>query len=202
MIWRRGLCLLAGYLLGCLLTAQGVARLRTGKGAWTLGTGNPGAANMAGTLGLGWGALVLAGDCLKTILACLLSRGFLAPQLGVLALYHAGLGAALGHNFPFWHRWQGGKGVAVTCTVQVLAAPLWGILSCLAGLAVVGISGFVPLGAVMIPALFVPISLWLYGPEAGLLALIAAVMMFFRHLPGLRRMAAGQEHRAFRRRSP
>ena len=198
MIWQRAACLLAGYLLGCLLTAQWVARLRAGKEAWALGTGNPGAANLAGTLGLGWGALVLAGDCLKTALACLLARYLLAPDLGPLALYHAGLGAVLGHNFPFWHRWRGGKGVAVTCAVQVLAAPVWGSLCCLGGLAVVVLSGFVPLGAVVIPALFVPVSLWLYGPEAGLMALLSAIIMFSRHLPGLRRMAAGEEHRAFR----
>lgn len=198
MIGQRLLCLFTGYLLGCLLTAQGVARLKTGAGAWTLGTGNPGAANLTGQLGLKWGALVLAGDCGKAILACLACRLLLAPDLGPLALYHAGLGAVLGHNFPFWHRWQGGKGVAVTCTVQVLAAPLWGSLSCLAGLAVVVLSGFVPLGAVVIPALFVPISLWRYGPEAGLIALLWALIMLSRHLPGLRRMAAGQERRAFR----
>ena len=141
---------------------------------------------------------MLAGDCGKTILACLAGRLLLAPDLGPLALYHAGLGAVLGHNFPFWHRWQGGKGVAVTCTVQILAAPLWGTLSCLAGLAVVVLSGFVPLGAVVIPALFVPISLWLYGPESGLIALFWALIMFSRHLPGLRRMAAGQERRVLR----
>lgn len=198
MIGERLVCLLTGYLLGCLLTAQWVAWLKTGAGPWTLGTGNPGAANLTGQLGLKWGALVLAGDCGKAILACLAGRLLLAPALGPLALYHAGLGAVLGHNFPFWHRWRGGKGVAVTCTVQVLAAPLWGSLSCLAGLAVVVLSGFVPLGAVVIPALFVPISLWLYGPEAGLIALLWALIMFSRHLPGLRRMAAGQERRAFR----
>lgn len=202
MVWQRGACLLLGYLLGCLLTAQGVARLRSGKEAWALGTGNPGAANMAGTLGLGWGGLVLLGDCLKTILACLLARYLLVPGLGPLAVYHAGLGTVLGHNFPFWHHWKGGKGVAVTCAVQVLAAPVWGTMCCLAGLAVVLISGFVPLGAVVIPALFVPVSIWLYGPEAGLMALLCAVIMFSRHLPGLRRMAAGEERRVFRHRNP
>lgn len=202
MIWQRGLCLVLGYLLGCVLTAQIVARLRAGKGAWALGTGNPGAANMAGTLGLGWGGLVLLGDCLKTALACLMARYLLVPGLGPLAVYHAGLGVVLGHNFPFWHAWRGGKGVAVTCSVQVLAAPVWGTLCCLAGLAVVLLSGFVPLGAVVIPALFVPVSIWLYGPEAGLIALLSAVIMFTRHLPGLRRMAAGEERRAFRHNNP
>ena len=57
---HRLLCLLLGYLCGCFLTAELVARARTGKSAAALGTGNPGMANLAHELGKGWGAVVLA----------------------------------------------------------------------------------------------------------------------------------------------
>ena len=67
---HRLLCLLLGYLCGCFLTAELVARARTGKSAAALGTGNPGMANLAHKLGKGWGAVVLAGDIAKTALAC------------------------------------------------------------------------------------------------------------------------------------
>jgi glycerol-3-phosphate acyltransferase PlsY len=63
---ERLICLAAGYVCGCLLTAEVVARWKTGRGARTLGSGNPGMANIAGALGKGAGALVLAGDLLKT----------------------------------------------------------------------------------------------------------------------------------------
>lgn len=66
---QRLLCLLVGYLCGCFLTAELVARARTGKSAVALGTGNPGMANLAHELGKGWGAVVLAGDIAKTALA-------------------------------------------------------------------------------------------------------------------------------------
>lgn len=107
---ERLICLAAGYVCGCLLTAEAVARWKTGRGARTLGSGNPGMANIAGALGKGAGALVLAGDLLKTALACALCRLLLAPDLGRLAVLYAGLGAALGHNFPFWSGFHGGKG--------------------------------------------------------------------------------------------
>ena len=152
---QRLLCLLVGYLCGCFLTAELVARARTGKSAAALGTGNPGMANLAHELGKGWGAVVLAGDIAKTALAFGLCRA-LFPALGGLSGLWAGLGAVLGHNFPFWRGFRGGKGVAVTCAALILFSPLWGTAACLSGLAVTLLSGWLPLGAVVIPALFVP----------------------------------------------
>lgn len=170
---QRLLCLLVGYLCGCFLTAELVARARTGKSAAALGTGNPGMANLAHELGKGWGAVVLAGDIAKTALAFGLCRA-LFPALGGLSGLWAGLGAVLGHNFPFWRGFRGGKGVAVTCAALILFSPLWGTAACLSGLAVTLLSGWLPLGAVVIPALFVPPGLSLprpggraAGPDSG-----------------------------------
>lgn len=84
---ERLICLAAGYVCGCLLTAEVVARWKTGRGARTLGSGNPGMANIAGALGKGAGALVLAGDLLKTALACALCRLLLAPDLAAWPSY-------------------------------------------------------------------------------------------------------------------
>ena len=160
---HRLLCLLLGYLCGCFLTAELVARARTGKSAAALGTGNPGMANLAHKLGKGWGAV-------------------------------------LGHNFPFWRGFRGGKGVAVTCAALILFSPLWGTAACVAGLAVTLLSGWLPLGAVVIPALFVPPAFLCRGREAGLLALILALIMLSRHIRGLGRILRGEEERKFRSR--
>lgn len=196
---ERLLCLLAGYVCGGFLTAELVARHCTGKSAAYLGTGNPGMANLAHELGKGWGAVVLAGDIAKTALAWLLCR-VLFPGLGALAGLWSGLGAVLGHNFPVWRRFRGGKGVAVTCAALILSSPLWGTLACLIGLAVTLLSGWLPLGAVVIPALFVPPAFAFHGREAGLLALILALVMLSRHIRGLGRILRGEEARKFRRR--
>ncbi|HIR85195.1 MAG TPA: glycerol-3-phosphate acyltransferase [Candidatus Galloscillospira excrementavium] len=192
---ERLVCLLVGYCFGLFLTAELVARFRTGRGAAELGSGNPGMANIAGSLGAAWGALVLLGDVGKTAAACLLARFVLFPELGALATLYAGLGTALGHNFPLWRRFRGGKGVAVTCTFLVLAQPLWGIASDLLGLLVVVLTGYLPLGAAVIPVAFIPAAFITLGPEAGALAGAAALLMLFRHRRGLLRVFRRQEPR-------
>ena len=193
---QRLLCLLVGYLCGGFLTAELVARARTGKSAAALGTetrhGQSGP-----RAGKGLGAVVLAGDIAKTALAFGLCRA-LFPALGGLSGLWAGLGAVLGHNFPLWRGFRGGKGVAVTCAALILFSPLWGTAACLSGLAVTLLSGWLPLGAVVIPALFVPPAFLCRGREAGLLALILALIMLSRHIRGLGRILRGEEERKFR----
>lgn len=190
---QRILCLLIGYACGNFLTAEVVCRLRAGRSARAMGSGNPGMANVMEQLGKAPGFLVLAGDVGKTALACFLCRLVLFPGLGVLAALYAGLGTALGHNFPFWLRFKGGKGVAVTCAFLVFALPLWGLCANLAGAAVVLLTGYLPVGAVVIPCVFVLPALLYCGPEAGALAVLAAALMLSRHLDGLSRIRRGGE---------
>ncbi len=188
----RIVCLLIGYLCGCFLTAEVVARVRTGKKAGSIGSGNPGAANMASHLGVGWGALTLLGDIAKTALACFLCRYLLFPAVGQVAILYAGLGAAVGHNYPFWNRFHGGKGIAVTCSFLVFFSPLWGLAACLAGLLVVVLSGYLYVGALAIPVLFLVPAFLVYGVEAGMLVVVAVLLMLVRALPEYRRIARGQ----------
>ena len=194
----RILCLLAGYLLGSFLTAEAVARCLTGHSARELGSGNPGMANIMATLGKGPGFLVLAGDILKTVLACWFCWQLAAPELGRTAVLYAGAGAVLGHNYSLWHKGWGGKGVAVTCAWLILYLPLTGTLCCLVGAGVVLATGYLPAGAVVIPALAVPCAWAQYGPESGLVMLCAALMMLWRHRAGLSRIRQGKEKRFFR----
>ena len=194
----RLLCLLIGYGCGCLLTGELVARLRAGCSASALGTGNPGMANLAHELGLRWGIAVLLGDIGKTALAWAVCRLALFPALGASAGLWAGLGAVLGHNAPFWRRFRGGKGVTVTCASLILSVPLWGTLSCLSGLAITLLTGYLPLGAVAIPMLFL-LTVPAWGTwESGFLALALTGMMFSRHIRGLGRILRGEEPRKFR----
>ena len=195
---ERTVCLIIGYLFGCFLTGELVARCRTGGSAAQVGTGNPGMANLAHELGLGWGMLVLLGDILKTALACLAVWLLFEPVLGRLALLWACLGAVLGHNFPFWRRFRGGKGVAVTCAGLILYSPLWGTAACLTGLGVTVITGWLPLGAVVIPIVFLPLAILFHSWEAGALTLALTALMVSCHYHGLGRIARGEEPRKFR----
>lgn len=153
MLERLG-CLLVGYLFGNFLTAELVVKKLTGKRAKTIGSGNPGMANVSANLGIKSGLIVLAGDILKTTLAVFICSHWLFESIGVIAVFYTGLGTVIGHNYPVWNRFKGGKGVAVTCMYIVLASPLWGILSCGVGLGFVLVTRFLPFGGVMIPVVF------------------------------------------------
>ena len=192
---QRLLCLLVGYLCGGFLTAELGGGPPAPAKRRRPGHRNPGMANLAHELGKGWGAVVLAGDIAKTALAFGLCWRSSCP--GGLSGLWAGLGAVLGHNFPLWRGFRGGKGVAVTCAALILFSPLWGTAACLSGLAVTLLSGWLPLGAVVIPALFVPPAFLCRGREAGLLALILALIMLSRHIRGLGRILR-EEERNFR----
>lgn len=186
--------LLIGYLFGTILTADLVVRKKTGKNVFEVGSGNPGMANVMRQFGFKAGALVLSGDLLKTIAAVLVTMLLFPTGAPVLRLY-AVLGCTVGHNWPLWHRFRGGKGVATTCMGIFLYAPLLGLISDAIGMLVVFSTGYLPVGAVVITTLFAVLTFLFKGAEAGVLALVLAAIMFDRHLPGLIRVAKGEEKR-------
>lgn len=200
---EKALCLLIGYLFGCILTAELIVKHKTGKSVSEFGTGNPGMANVMRIFGFKTGAAVLAGDLIKTVAAvlicCLLfGRSSVLPSgkpLGQPAVLWAGLGATLGHNWPIWRRLKGGKGVAVTCMTIFLFSPLWGLVSDVAGMLVVFRTGYLPLGAVVITTLFTVFAGIFYGMEAFIPALVLALIMLSRHYPGLIRSFRGTEEK-------
>ena len=200
---EKALCLLIGYLFGCILTAELIVKHKTGKSVSEFGTGNPGMANVMRIFGFKTGAAVLAGDIIKTVAAvlicCLLfGKSSVLPSgkpLGQPAVLWAGLGATLGHNWPIWRRLKGGKGVAVTCMTIFLFSPLWGLVSDVAGMLVVFRTGYLPLGAVVITTLFTVFSGIFYGMEAFIPSLVLALIMLSRHYPGLIRSFKGTEEK-------
>ena len=200
---EKALCLLIGYLFGCILTAELIVKHKTGKSVSEFGTGNPGMANVMRIFGFKTGAAVMAGDLIKNIasvlICCLLfGRSSVLPSgkpLGQPAVLWAGLGATLGHNWPVWRRLKGGKGVAVTCMTIFLFSPLWGLVSDVAGMLVVFRTGYLPLGAVVITTLFTVFAGIFYGMEAFIPALVLALIMLSRQYPGLIRSFKGTEEK-------
>ena len=104
----------------------------------------------------------------------------------------------LGHNWPIWYKGRGGKGVAVTCAWLMLYLPVTGVLCCLAGGVAVLLTGYLPVGAVLIAALAVPVGWLQYGTEAGAVLTLNAVIMVTRHWAGLQRIHRGEELQFFR----
>lgn len=193
------LCLFIGYCFGNFLTAEVVARKYTGKHAAQIGSGNPGMANIMATVGKKQGFIVLGGDFLKTVLAFVISWLIAGDVLKRDVILWSGFGTLLGHNFPIWNKFRGGKGVAVTCTWLVVFMPLWGTLCCVAGGIVTLVFGYLPLGAVLIALLAVPAALFTENNTAAGLMLVSLAIMIYKHRHGLRRIMNGEEERKFRK---
>ncbi len=196
--------LLLGYLCGSFLTAEAVVRKKTGESVFHMGSGNPGMANVIAQCGLRAGLTVLLGDILKTVIPFFLVKmigwwtEMPAAEEVVLEIF-ACAGVITGHNYPFWHRFRGGKGVTATCASMILLMPLWGTASCIAGGLITLLTGYLPLGAVLIP-LFGSASAFMFcGKRYGAFMLYALVMMCIRHRHGIQRVFRGEEPRKFRK---
>ncbi len=182
---------LAAYLLGSVSSAILISRLLGLPDPRTEGSRNPGATNVL-RLGSKLGAvLTLAGDIAKGVLPVLATRWILDEPV-LLAL--AALGAFLGHLFPVYFRFEGGKGVATA--LGVLAAIDWQLASILIAtwLVVAAVFRYSSLAA-LVTAAAAPVYLfWLTGePVFVALGVVLAALLFFRHSENIRRLLCGNE---------
>lgn len=138
------------YLLGSISTGMLVSKAMGGPDLHKVGSGNTGATNALRTMGKKGGAIVFAGDVVKALLACLVGRLWMG-QNGVLL---AGLFVILGHNWPVFFGFKGGKGVSSTCGVMLMTF-WWQALICyVITIAMIAITKFVSLGSLALVVLF------------------------------------------------
>ena len=195
MVLPRLLSCLIGYVFGCVLTGEIVAHRFAGKSAAHLGeTGNPGMANIMASLGFVPGILVLAGDILKTAAAIIISW-LLFGDSGWIVVLYAGLGATLGHDFPFWRKFRGGKGVVTTNLAITVYAPLWGVAANLLGAAIVAATQYLCLAGPACPAVFAVIMFIKGDVEAGLISVALTVLALICHGKSIRGMFNGTTSR-------
>lgn len=204
MNWIAGL--LAGYLLGSLPTGFLAGKVLKGIDIRQRGSGNTGATNVYRVLGPAPGVVVLLIDIGKGLVPVLLVGRWLG--MGSVQIV-AGLGAVLGHMFTPFLRFKGGKGVATGAGVFLALAPI----ACLVGLCVWGAlvltTRYVSVGSVG-AALVAPLVLvWqrtvLHHPiptEVVAFGSLAGLLIVIRHIPNLRRLAAGTENRLGRKKTP
>lgn len=185
------LCLLAGYAFGCFPCGDVAARCTAGAGIRRIGNGRPSPENIRRHLGKKAWLGVVAGDVLKTLLACWFCYSLAAPELEYAAMLYGGLGVVLGHSWPLGG--VRGAGMApVLCAWVAASLPVSGVLCVLAGGVVVAGTGYGALGLVVIPLLAVPVA-WLQCGAGGALALAAAaVVTAARQRRDLAALAKGQ----------
>ena len=183
------LALVFGYLLGSIPFGLLLTRAAGGPDVRTIGSGNIGATNVLRTGRKGLAAATLLCDMLKGTLAVVAA----AHYAGADAALAAGLGAFLGHLFPVWLKFKGGKGVATY--IGVLLGLAWpaALIFCAIWLAVAGISRYSSLAALIASAL-TPATLWLLGrPSIAALFLLLSALLWIMHRANIARLLAGQE---------
>ena len=183
--------LLFGYLFGSIPFGLLLTKLAGLGDIRAIGSGNIGATNVLRTGNKGIAAATLVGDLLKGTVAVLLADYFLGPD----AALAAGLGAFLGHVFPIWLRFKGGKGVATYIGILFgLAWPI-GLLFCLIWLATAALTRYSSLAALLASGA-TPIALWVSGwPPAALLFAVLTLLLFTRHRENMARLLNGTEGR-------
>jgi acyl phosphate:glycerol-3-phosphate acyltransferase len=185
------LVLVLGYLLGSIPFGLLFSWAAGGGDVRKIGSGNIGATNVLRT-GKRWAAFAtLICDAGKGALAVVIAR----VLCGDIAALLAGLGAFLGHVFPLWLRFRGGKGVATFFGVLLALAWPAGLIALATWIAVAAISRMSSLSALAAAALS-PVYMVFWGtPLKAMLALLLAILIFATHRANIRRIAAGNEPR-------
>ena len=185
MVGTGVLAIIIGYLLGSIPSAYIVGRLRKGVDIRQVGSRNVGALNVAKEIGMAYGIAVLIVDVAKGSIAVLI-----AQWLGVstIFVFIAGFVAIVGHNWPVFLKFRGGKGAATTLGVLLALAPLeFAIAFVIIAIAVLFTSN-VTLG-ITAGLVFMPLILWQFGEPNSLVFYSLALALFcgLRYLPTARR---------------
>jgi glycerol-3-phosphate acyltransferase PlsY len=185
--------IVASYLIGSVPFALLLARGWGAADPRRIGSGNPGASNVLRTSGVTAGVLVAALDVTKGAVSVILAERFSGSAVAPAA---AGLAAIVGHIYPIWLRFQGGKGVATTCGVFLVLAPPAVPPALAIFVAAVWISKYVSLGSILASLALPPLA-YVAGspPSAVVVACAASAIVLFRHRSNLSRLRGGTERR-------
>lgn len=185
------------YLLGSLSAAIVVCRLLGLPDPRSAGSRNPGATNVL-RIGGKWAAfLTLAGDLLKGVLPVLAAHALHLPPWGLAAVMFA---AFMGHLYPLYFGFAGGKGVATTLGVVLAMSPPVGLATCLTWLATAAITRYSSLAALVGVGLTpVYTFLWTRQPALTVATALIAVILTWRHRENIARLRAGTESRIGRK---
>jgi len=194
--WQTAPALLAlaaliGYLLGSIPFGLILTRMAGLGDVRKIGSGNIGATNVLRTGNKKLAAATLLLDALKGTAAVLVANALWGYEASLVA----GFFAFLGHLFPVWLGFKGGKGVAVYIGVLLGAAPLMMLAFALVWLATAFITRYSSLSA-LLAMLIIPVALWVLGPEkTAVLVTLLSVISWWKHRENIARLLAGTESR-------
>lgn len=216
----RLICVLTGYICGLFQTGYIVGKIK-GIDIREHGSGNAGTTNILRTMGIKYALIVLLGDALKCGLAILITtlifRDSYGDILRLLFLY-ASFGVILGHNFPFYMGFKGGKGIAATAGFIIFGlSPIMTLVGIIVFFSIFFITHYVSLGSILlyvalVACSFVFMKTDFYGwTEMGMSSLymeyciviiIMMIMMLIRHKDNIKRLLAGNERKTYLKSRP
>ena len=190
-------CTIIPYLLGSINFAVIISSKNYNDDVRTHGSGNAGMTNMLRTYGKKAAALTLLGDAMKGVVAALV--GYF--MIGIYGAYIAGFFCILGHIFPIFFKFKGGKGVVTTAAIMLMCNPIVFFISLILFVTIVAIWRFISLGSIMC-ALLYPVILngvekvLFGGCEAYIIfPVLIAVIVTLKHKDNIKRLLAGKENK-------
>jgi acyl phosphate:glycerol-3-phosphate acyltransferase len=193
--------LVGAYVVGSIDFAVIIARMH-GVDIHEIGSGNPGTSNVLRTLGRLPAAMVLVGDTLKGVIGA--SMGFVAGGLvGATTsdglshwAFAAGLAAVIGHCYPVFHKFKGGKGVATGFGVLIFTVPLVALITGVVWAVIARLSKVASISSLIVIVLAIPLAIWQGVTGLSLMwMLLTIVLIVWRHRFNIERMVKGNEER-------
>lgn len=193
--------LLGAYLVGAIPFGLFFGKFLGGVDVRTLGSGNIGATNVLRAAGKTAAVLTLLADCLKGLLPVLLAERFFP---GASMDVYCGIAAILGHDYPVYLKFKGGKGVATSFGVVLAVAPATGVICLIAWACAAALWKYSSLSALVAFMLYPLITVSFHGDSKprGFLSLFVFGMMYYRHRENIKRLLAGTEPKIGQKRQP
>jgi glycerol-3-phosphate acyltransferase PlsY len=187
------LIIIFAYLLGSIPTGLLLSRALAGKDPRQQGSRNIGATNVMRTVGKGLGIITLLGDVLKGIIPVVIALWVIKDNHWVAG---TGMAAFVGHCFPIYLRFKGGKGVATALGIFLPLAPLAVVFDIFFFAGVVATGRMVSVGSILAAAAM-PVLTWLLGYHVPyvILGICVAVLIIYRHKENIQRLLSGRENK-------
>ncbi len=186
-------CILS-YLLGSLSGGIIISRLAGGPDLHTVGSKSTGASNVQRTMGWKYGIFTFLFDAVKGLLSCFIAWLITGSHMAALL---AGLCCVIGHNWPVFFRFQGGKGVATTGAVMLYCFPVPALICIALTVAVIALFRYISVGSMLLVVVFFILSFFFSGGNACIIiwAFILMVMCVSRHHANIERLIHGTENK-------
>jgi len=186
-------CIIA-YLLGSISGGIIISKIGKGPDLHTVGSKSTGASNVQRTMGWKYGLITFFIDAVKGVLSCLIARMICGSHMAALL---AGLCCVIGHNWPVFFGFRGGKGVATTGGVMLFCYPVPALICIALTILVIALFRYISLGSMLLVVSFAGLSFWFSQGNACVIvwAFILMIMCVARHHANISRLIHGTENK-------